>query len=229
MLAAGQGTRLQPLTNGTPKTLLEVSGRPILDHILDSLEKNGYEEVIVVTGFESEQIRNHCEPRANSGLEFEFVHSDRFASTNNIYSLWLAREYAAGGFTLINSDTLVPSQSLGKLQQKDGSALLTDTEKELGDEEMKVALENGYVEEIGKHLDEADAEYTGVSKFSAEDAPSLFERIHRFIEHDDVNEWYESAFDDLFDRTAVEHVSVQKPWIEIDTPADLELARERWG
>lgn len=225
VLAAGQGKRLRPLTDNTPKTLLNVGGQPILEHILQALEANGYERVVVVTGFEREQIEAHCQPREM--FDVEFVHNEQFADTNNIYSLWLAQEYAREGFTLINSDTIFPTSSLADLQQTNGSALLVDTEKALDEEEMQVALEADTITAIGKEID-GDGEYIGVSKFTAEDAKRLFEHIEAFIEREKVNGWYEAAFDRLFDDATVGFVRVDRPWIEVDTPEDLEHARDLW-
>lgn len=226
VLAAGQGKRLRPLTEDTPKTLLDVGERAILEHILDALEATGYERVVVVTGFGNEQVKEHC--RTHEALDVEFVHNERFATTNNIYSLWLAKEYATEGFTLINSDTIFPQTSLAELQGMEGSALLVDTEKELDEEEMQVAFGSDTIADIGKEID-GSGEYIGVSKFTAEDADVLFEHIEAFIAHDEVNEWYEAAFDRLFDDVPVGFVRIDEPWAEIDTPEDLERARARWG
>jgi len=226
ILAAGQGKRLQPLTNETPKTLLDVGGCAILEHILQALEANGYERVIVVTGFESDRIESYCQSR--NSLKIEFVHSERFASTNNIYSLWLTREYLEDGFTLINSDTLFSPSSLAALQRIDGSGLLVDAGTEQTSEEMLVAFEDEGIETIGKSIDDADGEYIGVAKFTAEDTKLLFDCIKWFIEQDEVNEWYEAAFDRLFEQATVQPVSVDNPWIEIDTHEDISIARRMW-
>lgn len=235
VLAAGKGRRLQPLTDDTPKTLLEVGGVTILERILGALEANGYERAVIVTGYEREQIEDHCTPRES--LEIEFVHNEEYASTNNIYSLWLAREYATEGFTLINSDTLFPAECLADLKRAEGSALLVDIDDDLDDEEMQVAFGPEHIEAIGKALDggetgvyleNGDGEYIGVSKFTAADAERLFDHIERFIEEGAVEEWYEAAFDELFDEREIEYVQVEEPWLEIDTREDLELARERW-
>ncbi|WP_256686329.1 sugar phosphate nucleotidyltransferase [Halococcus qingdaonensis] len=225
VLAAGQGKRLRPLTDETPKTLLNVGEHAILEHILQALETTGYERVVVVTGFGNEQIETHCQPREE--LDVEFVHNDQFASTNNIYSLWLAKEYALDGFTLINSDTIFSAASLSELQDTSGSALLVDTEKELDDEEMQVAFGLDTISDISKEID-GDGEYIGVAKFTAEHATTLFEHIEEFIERDAVNDWYEAAFDRLFDDADVGFVRIDESWAEIDTPDDLEHAREQW-
>lgn len=238
ILAAGQGKRLQPLTEDTPKTLLNVNGQLILEYILQTLEANEYERAIIVTGFKRDQIEDYCTPRES--LDIEFVHNEKYASTNNIYSLWLAREYAAEGFTLINSDTLFSADSLRRLQEADESALLVDTEKQLEDEEMQVVFESDYIETIGKDLDsenkstgvyleDGDGEYIGVSTFTAEDATLLFEQIQKFVEREEVTEWYEAAFDHLFNGRKIGYVKIEEPWIEIDTQADLEQARDQWA
>lgn len=235
ILAAGQGKRLRPLTDDVPKTLLEIGGEPILEHVLRALEANDYERAVVVTGFGREQIEDYCTPRES--IEVEFVHNEEFASTNNIYSLWLANEYATDGFTLVNSDTIFPAESLGELQRADGSRLLVDVGKELEDEEMQVAFASDHIETIGKaldggktgvYLDDGDGEYIGVSKFTAEDAALLFEHIEEFIDRGEVGEWYEAAFDELFDDREIGYVEVGEPWAEIDTPEDLKRARDRW-
>ncbi|WP_331234316.1 phosphocholine cytidylyltransferase family protein [Natronorarus salvus] len=237
VLAAGQGKRLQPLTDETPKTLLDVGSQSILDHILDSLEANGYEEAVVVTGFGREQVEAHCDAR--EGIGIEFVHNADYDTTNNIYSLWLAREYAEGGFTLINADTLFPASSLEKLCAAEGSALLVDTEQDLDDEEMQVAFGSDHIETIGKNLDsenretgvyleDGDGEYIGVSRFTAEDTTLLFGHIEEFVERGAVTDWYEAAFDRLFDEREIGYVEVDDTWMEIDTPEDLERARTRW-
>ena len=239
ILAAGQGRRLQPLTDDTPKTLLEVGSQSILDHILDALEANDYDEVVVVTGFEHEKVEAHCDAR--EGLNIEFVHNEEYDTTNNIYSLWLARKYAEGGFTLVNADTLFPASSLRQLRETDGSALLVDTVKSLDDEEMQVAFGSDYIETIGKNLDsenretgvyleDGDGEYIGVSRFTTKDTTLLFEHIEEFVERGAVTDWYEAAFDRLFSEREIGYVEVEveDTWMEIDTPEDLERARSRW-
>lgn len=227
VLAAGIGRRLQPLTDGTPKTLLNVNGRPILGHILDALADVGYERVTVVTGYEAEQIRSFCE--GYDDFEFEFVHSETYEETNNSYSLWLAREHLGEGFTLINSDTLFPAACLDRLREHDGSALVIDAAKELTDEGMKVRVEDGRVLAIGKELDSAQGEYIGLSKFDPEDATALVQRLDDLVEQGRTSEWYETALDELVPDRSLGVVEVRDDWIEIDDREDLRTGKQIWG
>lgn len=227
VLAAGIGRRLQPLTNGTPKTLLNVNGRPILRHILDALATTGYERVTVVTGYEADQVRAFCERYGR--LAFEFVHSETYHETNNSYSLWLAREHLREGFTLINSDTLFPADCLDRLRKHAGSALVVDATTQLGEEAMKVRVENGRVLAIGKDLDRAEGEYIGLCKFEPGDATALIRSLDDLVNRDLTNEWYESAFDQLTADGSLGIVEIHDDWIEIDDREDLRAGQQLWG
>ncbi|WP_225335690.1 phosphocholine cytidylyltransferase family protein [Halomicrobium urmianum] len=228
VLAAGMGTRLRPVTESTPKTLVEVGDRHILGHIFESLDRTGYERVTAVTGFEADQVREFCES-AGFDLDVDFVHSDAYDSTNNLYSLWLARDRLDDGFTLVNSDTLFPAASLRRLAATDGSALLVDAEKTLGDEEMKVRTEGDEAVAIGKDLSAATGEYIGVSKFSPAGADALVDELDALVDAGRTNEWYEAAFDRIFDAVDVSVVPVDGDWIEIDDHDDLRTGRRLFG
>lgn len=227
VLAAGRGRRLKPLTDDTPKTLLAVGEQPILGHIFEALAENGYRTVTMVLGYEAAQIRDYCEASAYD-FEFEYVYNDDFDTTNNIYSLWLAREHLLDGFTLINSDTVFPPSFLEALSATDGSRLVVDRQKQLDDEEMCVSVKNGRLEAIGKELDDASGEYIGVCKFTTDCAERLVEHLDSYIDDGRVDEWYEGVFDLLFDEHEVGYVDVQGTWIEVDDFDDLETARADW-
>lgn len=73
ILAAGKGTRMKELTQARPKPMLPVQGRPILEHILDGLQRAGIREVCIVTGWRGETIRNHFGDGARLGLRLAYV------------------------------------------------------------------------------------------------------------------------------------------------------------
>jgi choline kinase len=227
VLAAGRGRRLRPLTDDTPKTLLDVGEQPILGHIFEALDEAGYRTVTMVLGHEADQIRGYCEESAYD-FEFEYVHNEVFADTNNLYSLWLARERLLDGFTLVNSDTVFPPAFLDDLSSADGSQLLVDRQKRLDDEEMCVRIREDRLQTIGKELDDPSGEYIGVCKFTADCAERLVAYLDEYVENDRVDEWYESVFDLLFDEREVGYVEARGAWIEIDDFDDLEAARTDW-
>lgn len=95
ILAAGMAKRLRPLTDNSPKCLLRVGERSLLQRTVDALIAGGIDELVVVTGY----LRNLIEDflKANyPQLKISFIDNPDYATTNNIYSLWLAIEIVGG-------------------------------------------------------------------------------------------------------------------------------------
>jgi choline kinase len=111
LLAAGSGRRLSPFTDQTPKCLVEIDGRSLLSRIVESVEASGFERLVIVTGYEAGQITNHMS-QLDTRLDVMYVHNERFASTNNMYSLWLIQPHVQDGFVLVESDLIFDSEAL---------------------------------------------------------------------------------------------------------------------
>jgi len=91
LLAAGTGSRLYPFTESVPKCLTEVNGQPILQLLVDALLDNGFKRLVVVVGHLEHHIRSFLS-KNGGGLTIEYITNPLFQTTNNIYSLWLAKE-----------------------------------------------------------------------------------------------------------------------------------------
>ncbi|SFF38878.1 Nucleotidyl transferase [Fontimonas thermophila] len=72
ILAAGRGERMRPLTDHTPKPLVEVRGRPLIEHHLDGLHRAGIERVVVNLGWLGERLRAHLGDGARYGLRIDY-------------------------------------------------------------------------------------------------------------------------------------------------------------
>ena len=105
ILAAGNGTRLRPLTDHLPKCLVEVGGQPILQYQLEALCEAGVRECIIVVGHRAAQVRSAFGTRFR-GLSITYVENKVFETTNNIYSLWLARREITGDLLLLEGDVI---------------------------------------------------------------------------------------------------------------------------
>ena len=103
LLAAGTGSRLQPLTDDAPKCLTEVNGTTILERLVDGLRQQGFKRLVVVVGYLGESIREFLADHA-AGLTVDYVTSSRYRTTNNLYSLWLARKEIHEPFLLVECD-----------------------------------------------------------------------------------------------------------------------------
>ena len=89
ILAAGYGNRMRPLADNEHKTLLKINDITIIDKIIDSLIFNSIKNIIVVTGYRSEELKKYLKNNYND-INFKFVHNKDFRKTNNIFSLSLA-------------------------------------------------------------------------------------------------------------------------------------------
>ena len=112
ILAAGNGKRLFPLTNNIPKVMIDVCGETVIKRALNNLaELNKIYEVIIVIGYKYEKIKEHI-GRSYKGMKITYVLNKDYASTNNIYSLWLAKNYVKNDVILLEGDIIFEKELL---------------------------------------------------------------------------------------------------------------------
>jgi choline kinase len=235
VLAAGPGSRLGALTETHPKTLLPVDGdRTILDIALANLRAAGLEDVLVVTGWGARHLEELApELERRHDVRLQLLHNERALDWNNCYSLWLAREALREGVLLCNGDTVHPPSVQETLLESRGEAgviLAVDCEKTLGEEEMKVLLDDdGHVTRITKaiHPATAEGEYIGVALIEPEAAGPLAEALEATWQRD-PSLYYEDGFQELADRGGKVGTAPigAVDWVEVDDDADLARARE---
>lgn len=95
ILAAGTASRLRPLTEHCPKCLLQIGGKTLLERTIEAITGSGINEITVVTGYLKDMIVTFLNEHYPN-LTFHFIHNEDYASTNNIFSLWLARTQVEG-------------------------------------------------------------------------------------------------------------------------------------
>lgn len=231
ILAAGVASRLRPLTNTTPKCLLKVGNKSILEKTVDNLIANNIKEIIVVTGYLQEMIKGFLVNNYPQ-LTFNFIFNERFDSTNNIYSLWMTKEkILSNEMLLLDSDIVFDSRIIKQLiNSKYENCLAMRSDHELGDEEIKLLLnENGSIKEISKIVDPkfAGGESIGIEKFSKEFVKKLFAILDKKILQDGrINVFYEEAFQDIINEGELIYpIDVENyKCMEIDTASDLKSA-----
>lgn len=224
ILAAGQGVRLNGGQLESPKCLVHVGRETLLARNIRLLRDAGVDELVVVIGCGADLVRRSS-PRAH------LIENPLFASTNSLYSLWLARPWLVGGFVVMNCDVLVhPQLVTDLLSARHEDALLlayADDGAVYGEEEMKVRVRRGRVVEISKEIDPdaADGENVGIAKFGVEGAGILLEEIEALVRAGDRRTWVPRAFQEFSRRRPLHAVGTRGlPWIEIDFPEDYERA-----
>ncbi len=117
MLAAGMGRRLGKYTEECTKCMIRVGERTLLERAVEALQLAGIQKLVMAVGWEHEKLIEYIHKNI-SGMEFEFVYNYDYATTNNIYSLYLAREQLMREDTLLlESDLVFDKQLLRKMAQ----------------------------------------------------------------------------------------------------------------
>jgi choline kinase len=231
ILAAGIASRLRPLTDNTPKCLLNVGKKSILQRTIDNLLSNGIEEFIIVTGYLREMIEEFISEKYPD-LNVVFIYNEKYSSTNNIYSLWMTKEYAKGNeIILLDSDIVFDSRIVALLKNSNyENCLAVKTEIELGEEEIKVTVEDdNSITEISKTVNPTQAigESIGIEKFGKPFVDALFAELDKMILEENLsNVFYELAFERLIKKgEKVFSVPVGNlKCLEIDFAEDFEQA-----
>ncbi len=233
ILAAGASTRLQPLTASIPKCLLTVGRHTILERAIQGALRRRISDFVIVTGFQSRMIISFVREKFPS-LKVEFIPNEKFAETNNGYSLALAEPAMRGSqLILLDSDIVFDERILSDLlSSAHDNCLAVRTDGEFEDEDVKVRVDDkGRILQIGKDLDRVEilGESLGIEKFSQDSAARLFEILmRRTIREGREGEFYEASFQELIDAGSPIYAVDAKdyPCIEIDTVDDLRRARE---
>jgi len=232
ILAAGLSKRLRPLTDTTPKCLLKVGGKTILEMTLNNVLKNGIKDFIMVTGYREDMIKEFI-AKNYPDLNVKYITNSGYENNNNSYSLWMTKNYVMGSSILLDSDILFDFRIISKLLESPRADCLTvNTNHKLGEEEIKVIIDStNKIKHIGKHLNPAECygESIGIEKFSVDFFKKLGEVLERkIVKEKNVNEFYEASFQELFDEgNAMYAVDVSEyKSMEIDFPEDLKRAEQ---
>lgn len=228
ILAAGIGSRLRPLTDSRPKTMVKVNGTPMIGHIIRALLADRVARIVICTGYRAEIIKDYC-AREFPGAPITFVDNPDFTTTNNMFSLYLAREYLHGDCFLMNADLRFDPEIIPLLRSQPGSAFAVDKARYI-EESMKVVVNGRRVTAIAKTIkpEESYGCSIDVYKISAADAPLLIEEMRRIIDLEgNRNQWTELMLHRLCadGRLTVTPADIGKlRWYEIDNFEDLAVA-----
>jgi len=229
LLAAGTGTRLQPLTLDAPKCLTEVGGIPILERLVNNLRAQGFRRLVVVIGHLGDRIQEFLQQHAGD-MQVDYVINPDYRTTNNIYSLWLARQQIREPFLLVESDLVFETWMLDDMLQPDKMAIsrngtTVELGVELGVKRRVTAFRKG-----GEICDGA-RQYKTVNLYSVSlnSWSKIEEKLSRYVSEGRLGEYYEAVFAEMAaDGTLVFDVVFfdADRWYEIDTRADLREAEK---
>jgi choline kinase len=233
MLAAGIGARLGfAVTKQPAKILLRFGGKSLLHHHIETLQRQGIDELVLGVGYHHQDIER----------EIAFLGAQDFVRTvfnenyeeGNIITLWTLRNELDCGeaVLLMDADVLYDENLIMRLiHSRHQNCFLLDRDFDPGDEPVKLCVRNGKIIEFRKWLS-AEFDFCGESvgffKLSAAIAKKLIIQTELYIRQGRRQEPYEEAIRDVLltsprDTFAFEDIT-NLAWIEIDFVADIERA-----
>jgi histidinol-phosphate/aromatic aminotransferase/cobyric acid decarboxylase-like protein len=235
ILAAGVGNRLRPLTDRLPKCLVPVNGVPILVNTLTHLADSGVRETVIVVGHLKEIILERIGDRFR-GMKITYVESERYATTNNIYSLWLAREYLDEDALLLEADVYFERELLDSLMCAGGEnhAAVVRHQPWMSGTVVRLDKHDNIEAMVGSRRQGPDFDYSNTFKtvniyrlggrFLRE---NFLPRLDAAITSGKVHDYYETVLNELCNRDGLTMAAVRCDdisWIEIDNQDDLTAA-----
>lgn len=235
ILAAGQGTRLRPLTNDRPKCMVELKDKPLIQYQLDLFKKFDIQDINVVTGYLEEKI---------DFKNIKKFYNPNYASTNMLYTLFCARELFDGsddilisyGDIIYNSDVLTKvidsNAKVNVVVDKDWKKYWqARMENPLEDAETLKIGHDGNIKELGKKpysYNDIEGQYIGLIKLRKDfvlDFKEYYETLDKTSIYDgkDYNNMYMTSFLQLITENVepLHPVYIHNGWMEVDAPSDL--------
>jgi UDP-N-acetylglucosamine diphosphorylase/glucosamine-1-phosphate N-acetyltransferase len=233
VLAAGEGVRLQPITATRPKHLIKVGGKPILEYCLDALKASGITEVIIVTHYMGDAIRQYFGDGERMGLKIAYVEQAEMLGTGNAVSV--AEPYVDGDFVLVYGDLLFAPEAVANVihlyEAEKPAAVMAVVPVEKPESYGVVELEN---EKIVKRI---------IEKPAAEKSPSNLANAGLYLFSKEIfykikqtkasirGEWELTDALSLLiedDKTVLASKISKDDWIDIGRPWDL-LEANSWA
>ena len=121
ILAAGEGSRMRPLTYARPKVMLPIANKPILEHLLVEIRQAGITEFIFVVGYRDEQVRGYFDTGEKWGVNI--VYTDQRKQLGTADAIRMVESLVDGNFLVVNGDIIVNHKDIKKLANKNGNTM----------------------------------------------------------------------------------------------------------
>lgn len=222
LMVGGEGKRLSPLTDDTPKPLLKVDGKPILQIILEKLFLSGFRNVFLCTGYKSEAIEQFCEDGSKFGLSIKYFREDKKLGT--IGAVKYLEDSLKEPFLVMNGDLLTMLNFKNILDFH----LQMDSELTIGSKEYSYTIPYGVLElegiDVQKVIEKPSVNYrvsAGVYVLNS----SILKYIPKG-EYCDITELMEDV---LSHNHKVSAFPIEEYWLDIGQPQDYDKANSDYN
>ena len=228
IIAAGNGTRMQPVTHGRHKSLMNLLGLKIIERVILGAKEAGIFEFVVVTGYKGEELEESIGDGSRFGVSITFVHNSDWEKANGI-SVFKSKDYFKENFILLMSDHVFDWKTLLKLKRiklkKDECVLAIDKNLDSvldADDTTKVLIKNSKITSINKNLDIYNAYDTGMFLCS----PNIFKVLRKTI--GEGKNSLTNAMSILASERKLRPFNIrEKFWSDCDTYADIKFAEKK--
>lgn len=238
MLAAGKGSRLGKYTKDNTKCMLEINGKTLLERTIDALCKANIKKIILVLGYKKNNVKQFIkDKKLDKKIEIIYIDNDMYESTNNIYSLYLARNYLIEDDTILLESDIIYNENIIKNLVDDNNnnaAVLAKYEQWM--DGTVVELDDNNI--ITKFIEKKDFDYKKVDSYYKTVNIYKFNRkfserfyvpfLESYMKSFGNNEYYElvlkviTGFNDV---NLFGYVLSDETWYEIDDAQDLDIAK----
>jgi L-glutamine-phosphate cytidylyltransferase len=221
ILAAGIGTRLRPLTNNTPKSLVKVAGEPMIERQIKFLNTKGINEIIVVIGYLHEKF-TYLEEKYGVTL----VYNDKYDQYNNIYTMYLVRDYLMDAY-VTEADVFMVNNFFKSPSELKYSTYFGGIKHHFNQEWILKYDEKGKIYDVVVE-DGSDCIIAGVSYWTKNDGLIIKRKLEEAIENGNFeNLYWDNIVQECLHEIDLYITKVQSDdWFEIDSLIDLEKANQ---
>lgn len=228
ILAAGVGRRLQPFTYDRPKCLARFGGQSLLARHLNLLRAFGITQINLIVGYFADQIKTEAATQ-DLHIPIEFILNPAYERGSAV-SLIAAQKILRNHSTLVMDADLLYDQNILRLivETEFENAMLVDRRLDDTSEEVKAIVREQRVWGLGKHVStpgQVAGESLGIFRFSPRAGTLLADGLQRLIDQSGLDTEYETGIHSSLPEYRMDYIDIDGlPWIEIDTPADLQRA-----
>ena len=202
-------------------------GETILSRQLRMISHCGLDDIVITTGPFANLLENYCRS-LELPLQFRFINNPKYAATNYIYSIFLAREALDDDLVLMHGDLVFDEEILSRLLALPGSQVVTSFTQPLPEKDFKAVIRDGRIDKIGVEFFDNAVFMQALYKLEHADWMVWLKEIESFCASGETGCYAENALTRISDRCRILPFDIKDGLCaEIDTPGELEQMRRK--